>query len=141
MLTILHQTGTSESKSLKSVVILQCVRYSNGMQIFSFSKGPRFSGVVFSSSRRTAPFVPGFLLILLALVVLVAPKLVFGALAFVLLTAGVLLCYVAYRIMRFKKQLSEMAKDFEKRFSVHSFPVDKPDIDITDLDSKKIVYH
>jgi len=94
-----------------------------------------------TSGRRSAPFMPGLLLIFLALVVLVAPKLVFGALAFVLLTLGLLMCYVAYRIIRFKRQVTEMAKDFEKRFSVQGFPLEKPDIDITDIDSKKIVFH
>lgn len=99
------------------------------------------SGFVFTSSRRGAPFLPGLLLMLLAVVVIAAPKLVFGAIAVVLFATGLLLCYVAYRIVRFKRQLREMAKNFESQFSAHDFPMDKPDIDITDLDSKKIVFH
>ena len=34
-----------------------------------------------------------------------------------------------------------MAKDLEKRFYVQSFPMDKPDIDVTDIESKKIILH
>ena len=125
----------------KVMVIPYSVRYTTRMQSHYSRLGPKFSGVVVSSGRRGAPFVPGVLLICLALVVIVAPKLVFGALAFVLLSMGLLLCYVAYRIVRFKRQLSEMARDLEKRFYVQSFPVDKPDIDITDIESKKIILH
>ena len=111
------------------------------MQSHYSSWGPKFSGVVVTSSRRSAPFIPGLLLICLALVVIAAPKLVFGAIAFVLLSLGMLLCYVAYRVMRLKRQLSDMAKDLEKRFYVQSFPMDKPDIDVTDIESKKIILH
>jgi hypothetical protein len=87
------------------------------------------------------PFLPGLLLICLAVVVLVAPRLVFGAIAMVLLSLGLLLCYVAYRIVKFKRQLSDMARDIEKRFTAQGFPLDRPDIDITEVDDKKIVIH
>lgn len=136
-----HKSHLCRWKFANAVVNNQSVRYSTIMQKQTFTFGPHFSGVMLTSGRRSAPFMPGLLLIFLALVVLVAPKLVFGALAFVLLTLGLLMCYVAYRIIRFKRQVTEMAKDFEKRFSVQGFPLEKPDIDITDIDSKKIVFH
>ncbi len=103
--------------------------------------GPNISGFVISSGRRGTPFLPGLMLMLLAVVVLVAPKLVFGAIAAVLFAVGLLLCYVAYRVIRFKRQLRDMAKNFERQFSSHDFPMGKPDIDITELNEKKIVYH
>lgn len=111
------------------------------MRRYQLFQGPAFSGVVLTSGRRGMPFLPGLLLICLAVVVLVAPKLVFGAIALVLLSLGLLLCYVAYRIVKFKRQLSDMARDIEKRFTAQGFPLDRPDIDITEVDDKKIVIH
>ncbi len=128
-------------KCPKGVVKINPVRYIEVMQKQFSSWGPRVSGVVYSSSRHGAPFLPGVLLVCLALVVLVAPKLVFGAVALVLLTVGLLLCYVAYRVIQFKRQLSELVKGLEKRFTVQGFPIERPDIDITEIDSKKIVFH
>lgn len=105
------------------------------------SGAQKLSGVVFSASHRGASFIPGVLLMLLAMIIIVAPKLVFGALAVVLFAFGLLLCYVTYRVIKFKRQLREMVGNFEKDFTAQGFPMDKPDIDITDSDSKKIVYH
>ncbi len=111
------------------------------MRLHRLPSNPNMSGFVFSSGRRGAPFLPGLFLMLLAVVIIVAPKLVFGALAAMLFAFGILLCYVAYRVIKFKRQLNEMARNFERDFASQGFPMEKPDIDITDLDSKKIVYH
>lgn len=127
--------------STRTVVKPVRVGYIIRMQRQRIARTLNTPGLVFNSSRRGAPFLPGLLLMLLAVVVLVAPKLVFGAIAVVLFAVGILLCYVAYRIVRFKRQLREMAKNFEAQFSKHDFPMDKPDIDITDLDAKKVVFH
>jgi hypothetical protein len=43
--------------------------------------------------------------------------------------------------VKFKRQLSDMARDIEKRFTAQGFPLDRPDIDITEVDDKKIVIH
>jgi drug/metabolite transporter (DMT)-like permease len=108
------------------------------------------SGPVFVSTRRGIPFLPGLLLIVLGVVVLLAPRLVLGAIAMCLLALGGLFCYVAYKIISLRKQLNTLAKNFEgsmygsmKGSGLGSSPYsDKPDIDITDFEnSKKIVYH
>lgn len=108
------------------------------------------SGPVFVSTRRGVPFLPGLLLIALGVVVLLAPRLVLGAIALCLLALGGLFCYVAYKIISLRKQLNTLAKNFEgsmygssKSSGLGGSPYsDKPDIDITDFEnSKKIVYH
>lgn len=81
------------------------------------------------------------MLILLGLVVLVAPRLVLGALAFLLLGIGALLCYVAYKFVVFKRHIEGLAKNFEGTFQASAFHTGKPDIDVTELESKKIIYH
>ncbi len=111
------------------------------MRFQRLPSNPNMSGFVFSSGRRGAPFLPGLFLMLLAVVIIVAPKFVFGAVAALLFVFGAALCYVAYRVIKFKRQLNEMAKNFERDFASQGFPMDKPDIDITEPDSKKIVYH
>lgn len=108
------------------------------------------SGSMFVSPRRGIPFLPGLMLIALGVVVLLAPRLVLGAIAFFLLVLGGLLCYVAYKIIALRRQIATLAKTFEG--SVYGTVrgaggeetqySDKPDIDITDFEnSKKIVYH
>lgn len=108
------------------------------------------SGPVFISTKRGIPFLPGVLLVALGVVVLLAPRLVLGAIAVCLLALGGLFCYVAYKIMSLRKQLNTLAKNFEgsmygssKGSGLGGSPFsDKPDIDITDFEnSKKIVYH
>lgn len=100
-----------------------------------------FSTSVVKKSLLGIPFAPGLMLILLGLVVLVAPRLVLGALAFLLLGIGALLCYVAYKFVAFKRRVETLAKNFEGSFQTSSFHSSKPDIDLTDLESKKIIYH
>ena len=108
------------------------------------------SGSVFVSTKRGIPFLPGLMLIALGIVVLVAPRLVLGAIAFFLLALGGLFCYVTYKIIALRRQINTMAKNFEgsvygslRGSGIKGSPFsDKPDIDITDFEnSKKIVYH
>lgn len=87
------------------------------------------------------PFAPGLMLILLGIVVLAAPRLVLGALAFVLLGLGLLLCYIAYKFVIFKRHVQELTKNFEGSFPGTTFQTNKKDIDLTDLESKKIIFH
>ena len=133
----------------KNVVKPNLLLYTILMQSKIKSWGPSVSIKVVRSGQRGAPFIPGLLLIALALVVIFSPKLFLGAIAIVVLCFGMLMCYVAWRIICFKKHVSQMTKDLERRFYAHSSnmedPLDafmeKPDIDITETDSKKIIYH
>lgn len=113
------------------------------------------SGSVIVSTKRGIPFLPGLLLIALGVVVLCAPRLVLGAIAFCLLVLGGLLCYVAYKVVALRRQINSLAKSFEGSMygslrgsgfkgAANSDKLfgDKPDIDITDFENtKKIVYH
>ena len=113
------------------------------------------SGSVILSTKRSIPFLPGLLLVALGVVVLIAPRLVLGAIAFCLLALGGLLCYVAYKVVALRRRLHSLAKNFEGSMygslrgsgfkgAANSDKLfgDKPDIDITDFENtKKIVYH
>lgn len=100
-----------------------------------------FSTRVVKSSQRSVPFVPGLLLIVLGLVVLVAPRLVLATIAFCLLMVGAVCCYVAYKLVAFRRQIQSLTKSFESSFQSPGFHSRKPDIDITELEGKKIVFH
>jgi hypothetical protein len=102
----------------------------NGSSFFVLSKG-----------TRTIPFLPGLLLIGLGITVLLFPRFFLAVIAMVLVLLGSLLCYITYKFMMLRKQLSSMAKNVESSFYGSSFRGDKPDIDISDLDRDKIVYH
>ena len=116
------------------------------------------SGAIFLSPKRGIPFLPGFLLIALGIVVLLAPRFVLGAIAFCLLVLGGLLCYAAYKVIMLRKQINTLAKSFEGTLGGSLYgsgktrgssidPFDsKPDIDITDFTNggeggKKIIVH
>ncbi len=100
-----------------------------------------FSTKVVTKSHRTVPFMPGLLLIVLGLTVLVAPKFVLGVIAFCLVMFGAIFCYIAYKLLAFRRQVQNLTKNFERGFSSSGFAGHKADIDITDIESKKIVYH
>lgn len=100
-----------------------------------------FSTSITTKGRQGVPFAPGLMLILLGIVVLLAPRLVLGAIAFVLLGLGLLLCYVAYKFIVFKRHVQELTKNLEGAFPGSGFQGHKKDIDLTDLESKKIIFH
>ncbi len=100
-----------------------------------------FSTRVVRDSKKGVPFVPGILLMVLGLVVLVAPRLVLATIALCLLVVGGVCCYVAYKLVAFRRQVQALTKSFESSFQSSSFHSRKPDIDITELESKKIVFH
>jgi len=96
---------------------------------------------VVTKSHRGVPFLPGLLLILLGLTLLVAPRLVMGVIAFSFVMFGMIFCYIAYKLIAFRRQVQNLTKGFERSFSATGFAGHKADIDITDSESKKIVYH
>ena len=100
-----------------------------------------FSTRVVTKSHRGVPFVPGLLLIIFGLTLLIAPRLVLGVLAFCLVSFGAIFCYIAYKLVAFRRQVQNLTKSFEQSFSASGFTGHKADIDITDIESKKIVYH
>ena len=100
-----------------------------------------FGQAVFGQTKRSVPFIPGALLILLGVVVLLAPRLLLAAIAFCLLALGGLFCYVAYKIVAIRKQINTLSKNIESSLYTGSFTRSKSDIDITDLDEKKIILH
>lgn len=100
-----------------------------------------FSGSIIRTGHRGIPFIPGLLLIALGVVVLIAPRLVLAAIALCLLALGALLCYVAYKLVAFKRQVQSLTKNFEASFHSTGFSPGKKDIDITEFESKKIILH
>jgi len=99
------------------------------------------SSVVINKSQRTIPFLPGLVVLALGIVLLVAPRLVLGALAMCLLTLGAFLCYVAYKFVTLRKQLNNLAKNMESSLYTGSYKAGKPDGDIIEVQGEKIVYH
>ncbi len=93
------------------------------------------------SGRRSFPFIPGLVLIVLGLLVLFAPRLLIAAIATVLFLVGGLLCFVAWKFMQFKRQLTTLARDLEGRIQVQAFHVKDPKSPFPDDEEKKIIYH
>ena len=97
--------------------------------------------VVMSKSKKGIPFLPGLFLIALGVVVLLFPRFVLAALALFFVLIGSLLCFFAYKFIMLRKQLNSLAKNVESSFYSASIRSSKPDIDVTDTESDKIVYH
>jgi hypothetical protein len=91
--------------------------------------------------QRSFPFIPGLLLMALALIVVFAPKLLLGAIALILFMLGAFLCFVAWKFMQFRQHLSRLAKDLEGKIQVQAFHVQNGDIEVTERDSKKVIFH
>lgn len=93
--------------------------------------------------KRSFPFAPGILLMAFALIVVCAPRLLLGALAFILFSFGALLCFLAWKFMQFKSHLNRLAKDLEGKIQVQAFEVQNGDIEVEvgEVDSKKVVFH
>jgi hypothetical protein len=88
------------------------------------------------------PFVPGIGLILLGAIIFLAPKFFLAAIGTFFVLLGIGACYIAWKFMAFKRQVSKLAEDFHNSVDVGSFRVqNSDDIDITETDSKKIYYH
>ena len=92
-------------------------------------------------SRRSFPFMPGLLLLLLGAVILIAPRFVMAVFAMFFIFLGVLFCYLAWKFMRFRKQLSSLTRELDGRIQVQAFHIRTPDTEPVEPDSKKIIYH
>jgi hypothetical protein len=93
--------------------------------------------------RRSFPFLPGAFFILLGVVVLTAPRLFFAVLAAMFFFVGFVFCYLAWKFLSFKRQLTGLTRELEGKIQVQAFHVRPPDVETseTDSDGKKIVYH
>ena len=99
-------------------------------------------------SKRSFPFVPGILLMALALVVVFAPRLLLGALALILFIFGAFLCFLAWKFMQFKRHLTRLSKELEGKFQVQAFHVHDGEAQNSDIEvepgepeGKKVVFH
>jgi Flp pilus assembly protein TadB len=103
----------------------------------------QLSGIkVVSVSTRGVPFTPGVVLILLGAAVFLAPKLFLAAVGSFFVLIGVATCYIVWKFMSFKRNLSKLAEEFKNSVDIRTFKVkNSDDIDITESDSKKIFYH
>ena len=99
------------------------------------------SSVIVKKSQRSIPFLPGLILLGLGFVLLLAPRLVLGALALGLLILGAVLCYVAYKFVMLRKQIGTLAKNLEGSMYSSSFRGSKLDPDIIEIEDNKIIYH
>ncbi len=102
-----------------------------------------FSGAkIVTISPRGVPFIPGLGLILLGAVVFLAPKFFLAAIGAFFLLLGIAACYIAWKFLSFKRQVSKLAEEFQNSVDIRAFKVqNSDDIDITEPDSKKIYYH
>ena len=99
------------------------------------------SGRVIQVTPKGFPFMPGLALILLGLIIVAAPKFFLAAVSTILILMGAMLCYVAYKFLCLKKQLAKFAQDLNNSVEIKSFQVRHDDIDITESDTKKILFH
>lgn len=123
------------------MVITLSMRYTFRMNSKSSPNFTVLQSAVFQRGQRSAPYIPGLLLIVLGIAVVVAPKLILGIAAAFIIAIGAVLCYLAYKVIGLRKQLRNLAKNFQAPMYDTNFASEKPDIDITDFEEKKIVYH
>ena len=108
---------------------------SNHWKHFSTTK-------VVTFSPHSVPFIPGIGLILLGAVILLAPKFFLAAVAAFFVLLGAAACYLAWKLVRFKRQVSKLAEEFQHTVEVRAFhPQNNDDIDITEFDGKKTYLH
>ena len=96
---------------------------------------------VAKSGRRSFPFLPGLAFIVLGVLVLFAPRLLIAAVATVLFIIGSLLCFVAWKFVQFKRQLSNLTRELDGKIQVQAFHVKTADEPLSSADEKKIVFH
>jgi len=74
--------------------------------------------------------------------VLWAPKLIIAAIAALFFLVGSVCCYLAWKFVRFKRQLTSFTRSLEGRVQVHAFRGNPRDQVIeVETEEKKIIYH
>lgn len=97
---------------------------------------------VISVSPQGVPFMPGIGLILLGAVIFLAPKFFLAAVATFFVLLGIAACYIAWKFICLKRQVTKLAEDFQHSVDVRAFHVqNNDDIDITELNTKKTYLH
>ncbi|MEN9845596.1 MAG: hypothetical protein RIS36_743 [Pseudomonadota bacterium] len=93
-------------------------------------------------SPRGVPFMPGVGLILVGAVIFFAPKLFLAAVGALFVLLGGVACYITWKLLSFKRQISKLAEELRNGVDMRAFQVQNTDdIDITEPDTKKIYYH
>ena len=97
---------------------------------------------VITISPRGIPFIPGIGLVLLGAIIFLAPKFFLVAISTFLILVGAMCCYIAWKFVSFKRQVTKLAEEFQNSVEIRAFQVQNhDDIDITDTDTKKILFH
>ena len=92
-------------------------------------------------SPRGVPFVPGIGLIVLGAVIFLAPKLFLATIATFFVLLGAACCYIAWKFIAFKRHVTKLAEELHNSVEIRAFQAQNDDIDITEDDSTKILFH
>ena len=89
-------------------------------------------------------FTPGALVILLAFVAILAPRLLLFMAAAFCLTVGILISFITYKFLVFKSKLEKIAKKLEGQVIIQGVGI-RPNSSAAnqdiEVDPKKIVFH
>ncbi len=101
-----------------------------------------------SGEQRSAAFIfsPAVFFLLIGLLTILAPGLILALIASVFVFIGLVLGTLAWKFLKFKKKVEQVAKDFEGRIQVQSLNIEDAEfVDIEDDDfdepSRKIILH
>ena len=87
-------------------------------------------------------FVPGIILVNLAFAVLLAPNMVVTLISGFLLFVGIFSCFIGWKLLRVKRRLEKMAKEFEGRVLIQGINLRPQTFEEAPQESnKKILYH
>lgn len=87
-------------------------------------------------------FAPGVFLVVLALLAILAPRLILVALAGFLTLVGAVSCFIAWKFIQLRNRMREMMRQFEGKVIIQGVTIPQPSRDeISSLDSKKIILH
>lgn len=117
------------------------MRYSTTMRRNTANFKVLSSHKVIELSPRGVPFIPGIGLIILGAVIFLAPKLFLATIATFFVLLGAACCYVAWKFIAFKRHVTKLAEELHNSVEIRSFHAQNDDIDITDPESKKILFH
>jgi hypothetical protein len=78
----------------------------------------QFVTPVQAASRRSFPYLPGAILVAVGACVLIAPKLLFYAVGSLLITFGLLFCFLTWKIMRVIHRFSGLRDQIQGRVEI-----------------------